>query len=451
MSCFVIPLISHAGEIVLSGWGTAVIDGQISQNEWDENSFAVFSVNTPEGGIADGIVHAMNDEDILYLAVIFDHTANGNTASIQFDNNNDGSETQPGDDVILINPNPTVGFWDEYRYTGPPCPSGKICAQLDTDDGGTNDGSGVFYNSELENVTIYEFSHPLNSSDNDHDFSLDIGDTVGFQLHIRMITGSTADTFFPSGMGEIIISDIPENYISPGIGMIAEPQEGISITFDEVIFGGICSVESGTGDAPPADFIIVSPTYEINFTGSYTGQAEVCFDYEENLLVGGEQDISLMHRQNSGASWQDITTFVDTDNDIICGEVTSFSEFAIVEPQAASDSGGGGGGGGCFIATAAYGSYLHHHVSTLRRFRDEYLLTNRLGTRFVQAYYKYSPPFADYVAEHDGLRYAVRIGLAPLVGYSWLAMHYGLAITLSVLMTIIALAIGGTCYLFRAR
>jgi len=84
------------------------------------------------------------------------------------------------------------------------------------------------------------------------------------------------------------------------------------------------------------------------------------------------------------------------------------------------------GNGYCFIATAAYGSYMEPHVMTLRHLRDRYLLTNKPGTAFVHAYYRYSPPIADYIAEHDALRSLVRIGLTPLVGFSWIAMHYGI-------------------------
>jgi hypothetical protein len=79
----------------------------------------------------------------------------------------------------------------------------------------------------------------------------------------------------------------------------------------------------------------------------------------------------------------------------------------------------------------------------LRQFRDKYLLTDTLGTEFVQAYYNYSPPIADYIANHDGLRIIVRIGLVPLVGFSWLAMHYGMISAAVVLFSMLTLIIGG--------
>jgi len=88
---------------------------------------------------------------------------------------------------------------------------------------------------------------------------------------------------------------------------------------------------------------------------------------------------------------------------------------------AAGGGGGGGGGGSCFIATAAYGSPMATEVRYLRAFRDQYLLTSKLGRLFVEQYYRFSPPLADQLRAHDGWRAIVRVALSPLVALSkWL-------------------------------
>ena len=79
----------------------------------------------------------------------------------------------------------------------------------------------------------------------------------------------------------------------------------------------------------------------------------------------------------------------------------------------------------CFIATAAYGSPRQPYVKILRDFRDRFLLTNSFGKAFVQFYYKYSPPMADFIAGHTYLRAIVRVSLLPVVGASWIALQHG--------------------------
>ena len=76
---------------------------------------------------------------------------------------------------------------------------------------------------------------------------------------------------------------------------------------------------------------------------------------------------------------------------------------------------GDGGGGGCFIATAAYGSYMERDVRVLREFRDDHLLTNRAGRALVKLYYSVSPPLAGLVASSEALKVIVRAMLLPVV------------------------------------
>jgi len=75
-------------------------------------------------------------------------------------------------------------------------------------------------------------------------------------------------------------------------------------------------------------------------------------------------------------------------------------------------------GGGCFIATAAYGSYVDSHVDTLRSYRDNYMLTNNIGSELVSAYYTISPSIAAYIDSHAILKPVVRTALLPSVAVS---------------------------------
>jgi len=82
-----------------------------------------------------------------------------------------------------------------------------------------------------------------------------------------------------------------------------------------------------------------------------------------------------------------------------------------------------GGAGGCFIATAAYGTPMAEEIQILREFRDEYLVPNPVGKALVDFYYKVSPPIADFISEHPGLKPMVRAGLLPAVAMSAIAVN----------------------------
>ena len=69
----------------------------------------------------------------------------------------------------------------------------------------------------------------------------------------------------------------------------------------------------------------------------------------------------------------------------------------------------------CFIATAAYGTPMAHEIDLLRNWRDCYLSKRRVGRRFIDIYYRVSPPIANIISKSNLLRRIVRIGLRPLV------------------------------------
>lgn len=97
--------------------------------------------------------------------------------------------------------------------------------------------------------------------------------------------------------------------------------------------------------------------------------------------------------------------------------------------------------GGCFIATSAYDSPLHPHVRILRDFRDKYLMPDKLGRTLIKIYYKYSPFVADLIVKHKTLKVTVRIGLLPMITFSYSMLHLGPIITVVMLGFVLMLPI----------
>lgn len=69
----------------------------------------------------------------------------------------------------------------------------------------------------------------------------------------------------------------------------------------------------------------------------------------------------------------------------------------------------------CFIATAAFGSYLHPYVIELRKFRDNFLKRHYLGRKLVKFYYRYSPPLANFIEQNSWLKPLARISIMPFI------------------------------------
>lgn len=91
----------------------------------------------------------------------------------------------------------------------------------------------------------------------------------------------------------------------------------------------------------------------------------------------------------------------------------------------------------CFVATAAFGSLLEPQVAVLREVRDRLLLDSPAGAALVRAYYRLSPPLAEFIANHDTAKRLTRAALLPVVGIGSFLLHFGLAGLMAVLVCLV--------------
>ena len=155
--------------------------------------------------------------------------------------------------------------------------------------------------------------------------SLDRSDTPPGDAIVLQDT-ATCSPNTPAGSGV----SVPLN---GGTGTLA----GIDLTFSQVSSPGSTSVVTTTaGPPPPTGFKIIGlseiPLYfDINTDASYSGDLTVCIRYDETQVAGPEANLKLMQRVDG---FVDITTSVDTANDVICGTTTHLSVFVVAEPLA---------------------------------------------------------------------------------------------------------------------
>ncbi len=169
--------LGHVAGETYQAWAPAppTINGEILVSEWQTAATATFTIMIGGNPYA-GTLFVMNDAANLYLGVrMTDATFSTDPApdavAFYFDSNNDGTYGPGEDSIVYING--AAGFIDRFIQA-------PFTMKYDTDFGGTNDGSGVCGAHGGQNH--FELSHPLNSADDAHDFSLSPLDTVGFTM-----------------------------------------------------------------------------------------------------------------------------------------------------------------------------------------------------------------------------------------------------------------------------
>ncbi|MBA7479845.1 hypothetical protein ES707_15286 [subsurface metagenome] len=119
--------------------------------------------------------------------------------------------------------------------------------------------------------------------------------------------------------------------------------ESADVTFQDVLESGTTTMTISTAnpaEPTPSDFYVIGGNFiEITTTAGYSGLITLGIEYDESQ-VDNEESLVLFHW--SGSEWEDITTYVDTVENIVYGEADSLSLFFIGEPVVlpVADAGG---------------------------------------------------------------------------------------------------------------
>lgn len=158
---------------------------------------------------------------------------------------------------------------------------------------------------------------------------------------IRKVEGAGAPTTLNPGVyqgptsPELVATEAGSN-VEVALSDLGANAPAISLTFDNVSSSGVTTVAPvESGPPPPEGLRLGEQTvyYDFNTTATFSGPVDLCFNYT-GMNVGNEAELKLFHFVND--VWTDVTTSLDTQNNIICGQASSFSFFALFVPQPAA-------------------------------------------------------------------------------------------------------------------
>jgi uncharacterized repeat protein (TIGR02543 family) len=240
------------------------------------------------------------------------------------------------------------------------------------------------------------------------------------------------------------------------VNLVAEAEEGYRFDKWTGDVGTIANANDATTTIAmnddysiTASFQQISSQFELTISsttgGSVTDPGEGTFRYDQGTVV------NLIAEAEAGYSFDKWTGDTGTIADVndATTSVTMNGDYFITANFEGTD--GGTTDGGCFVATAVYGTPLAGEIEVLREFRDGYLLTNPVGQALVDFYYRVSPPVAEFITEHPGLKPIARAELLPAVAIASVTVNTNAAEKIAILGSLVLTSLAIALWANRRR
>jgi hypothetical protein len=136
-----------------------------------------------------------------------------------------------------------------------------------------------------------------------------------------------------------VVNTPPGNNVT--VTLTENESQTVTATFSSVASGGETTLQYTTCADPPSGYAYGDEAgcFEISTTASWSGTVEVCVTYNEAGVQQPENALRLLHA-DFGSNWIDITTSVDTTQNILCGSTPSFSPFVVARFDPFTGAGG---------------------------------------------------------------------------------------------------------------